>query len=179
MIALLAGLTGQIVQAQTLPEAMADGYVEFLRDRPEQVLEQVGQVILGYGRDGRIDTQGIEDMIAVRRASIRASALRRLLVADLDNDGTVTRREVGIVMPTLAATLRARLVMSQRQADANGDGTADARELRHWGEGIAARAVSESEAETLRRLMLLDENNDGWVDIHEAAEVIVRYRDGA
>ncbi len=179
MMALLAGLAGQVARGQALIEAVQDEFLEVLRDRPEQMLEQVGEVILGYGRDGRIDAAGIDDMIAVRRAAVRATALRRLGVADLDNDGDVTRREVGIVMPALTASLRARLVMSQRQADADGDGRASAQEMRGWAQAIARAALDARQADGLRRLMLLDQNGDGWVDIHEAAQVIDRYREGS
>jgi hypothetical protein len=157
---------------------LADAIVESLRERPEQGLEEISEVVLGFGRDGRIDAAGIEDMIAVRRASMRATALRRLLAADLDNDGALTRREIGAVMATLPATLRARLVMSHRQADIDKDGTVIASELRDWGEAVARKNVSETRAENWRRLMLLDIDEDGWLTIHEAAEVIARYRDG-
>lgn len=163
-------------RAQMLADVLAEEYYEQFRQKPNHYLEAAGNVILGYGTNGAIDAQGIENLISVRRSVSRAGIIRRLLVADLNNDAKVTRAEVGIVVPTLAASLRSRLVMIHRQADKDADGTVSAAELRSYGDVQARRSLSEREAEDYRRLMMLDSNGDGWVTLDEAQTMIDKFR---
>ncbi len=148
--------------------------LDLFRDRPDDFHDLASEAIIGYGQSGRIDSEGIARMIAVRRAASRSSHLRQLQVADLDNDGQVSRQEVGAVLPTLSARLRARLVHLHREADGDGNGVVDVHELRDWAEASARRSLSEKWAQDYRRVMLADLDRDGWVSLEEIAATMAR-----
>ncbi|MCA0870042.1 hypothetical protein LCL97_04365 [Seohaeicola saemankumensis] len=148
--------------------------LDLFRDRPDDFHDLASEAIIGHGQSGRIDSEGIARMIAVRRAASRSSHLRWLQVADLDNDAEVSRQEVGAVLPTLSARLRARLVHLQRDADGDGNGVVDAQELRDCAEASARRSLNEKWAQDYRWVMLADPDRDGWVSLEEIAATMAR-----
>ena len=89
----------------TLMQSLPDETIKKLRSKPAKFIETSADLIYGYGTDGGIDLGGIDNFIAVRRSAIRARAVAKLLEADLDNDGTVTLREVDILAATQAARI--------------------------------------------------------------------------
>jgi hypothetical protein len=164
--------------AQDLAETLGDEFTALLRERPDVFREAAEAVILGYGHDGAIDAAGIETMISVRRAALRASQGRRLLIADLDNDGQVARAEVGAVMPALSASQRPRLMALHRAADADGEGTVDAAELRAFIQIHAESGFDDDKAAEYRRVMLADLDGDGRVTLDEVDRVVEASRAG-
>ena len=56
------------------------------------------------------------------RARIRAREIRRLLRADLDDDGVVAEAEISVLIAAEAATARGRLYLAFRSADQAGGG---------------------------------------------------------
>jgi Ca2+-binding EF-hand superfamily protein len=166
------------VAAQDLGETLGDEFAALLRERPDAFRAAAEAAILGHGRDGAIDAAGIETMISVRRAALRASQGRRLLVADLDNDGQVTRAEVGAVVPALSASQRPRLVALHRGADADGDGTVEATELRDFIRIHAEHGFDDDKAAEYRRVMLADLDGDGRVTLDEVDRVVEASRAG-
>jgi len=181
----LVGLLGVIVAAvasplaaQGLEETLGDEIAAILKQRPDAFRQAAQEVITGYGQDGRIDAAGIERMVAIRRAALRASQSRRLLLADLDNDGTVSRAEVDAVLPTLSASLRPRLLDLHRRADTNGDANADPVELRAFAQAHAEAGFDEGKAAVYRRVMLADIDGDGWTTLDEVAHVVELSRTG-
>jgi len=179
---MLRGLCAVVVQfavalpviAGDLVTLVEDELVELLRDKPDAFYEAATEVIIGYGSGGRVNAQDIERMVALRRASLRAGNMRRLLVADLDNDGSVTRAEVGAVLPTLSASVRARLVHAHRKADADTDGLVTPPELRQVAQEQALKTAPDRSFLKYRYVMLADVNRDGWVTLEEVHEVITR-----
>lgn len=179
MVLVVVALWVSVAKSQTIEEALVDAFFEALRDKPESYLEQTATVILGYGRGGAIDEKGIETMIAIQRAKYRATAGRRLMVADLNNNGEVSRAEIGTLLPTYSSSMRARLVLIHRESDLDGNGIVTVAEQRALADAYALTKLSEDKAADLRRLMLLDANNDGWVTLDEAHELIEEFREGA
>ncbi len=141
--------------------------MNLLGSEPDRFYTLVSDTIIGYGQGGRIDGAGIEGMIAVQLAALRAGHFRRLNLADLDNDGIITRPEVGMVLPTLSARLRARLVRLHRAADVDADGMVTTDELRGFAEAEAVQAMGAAKIEELRRIMLIDLDRDGWATLDE------------
>ncbi|PCH67226.1 MAG: hypothetical protein COC12_11790 [Rhodobacteraceae bacterium] len=158
--------------AQGFEETLGDEITAILKERPDAFRKAAQEVIAGYGRDGRIDVAGIEQMVAIRRAALRATQSRRLLLADLDNDGTISRAEVGAVLPALSASQRPRLLELHRRADADGNGGVDPLELRDFAQDYAESGFDEAKAATYRRVMLADMDGDGWVTMDEVARVV-------
>lgn len=167
----LPGLVGPLA-AQGFEETLGDEITAILKERPDAFRRAAQEVIAGYGRDGRIDLAGIERMVAIRRAALRATQSRRLLLADLDNDGTISRAEVGAVLPALSASQRPRLLELHRRADTDGNGGVDPAELRAFAQGYAESGFDEAKAAIYRRVMLADMDGDGWVMLDEVARVV-------
>ncbi|MCL6284407.1 hypothetical protein M3P21_12810 [Ruegeria sp. 2012CJ41-6] len=159
------------VMAQDLAGFLEEELLNLLGTEPDKFYTVVTDAIIGYGQGGRIDRPGIEAMIAVRLGTLRAGHYRRLNLADLDNDGSVTRSEVGTVLPTLSAGLRARLVRLHRYADEDADGTVTTQELRGFAEAEAVSSMGAANIEELRRIMLIDLDRDGWATLDELSEL--------
>lgn len=144
---------------------LAPGLVERVRADPDRFLGDAAGLILGYGRDGRIDSAGIERFLMVQRAKARVAALRRLMLADLDADGAVTSEELAVVLAAEGAGPRGRLAMAHLRADADGDGTVSATELAVHGRTVAQ--VLPPALTDLRSLLAFDRDGDGAVGLSE------------
>ncbi|PSL22372.1 hypothetical protein [Shimia abyssi] len=86
------------LSAQEAVDDLLTAYFDALEGKSEEALEHASNAVLRFGQGGQIDADGIVAMIAIRRASVRASAMRRLLVADINNDGWVTIHEAAEVV---------------------------------------------------------------------------------
>ncbi len=162
LIVLLAGVRPMWAAPQTL---LAPGLAERVRADPDGFLEEAAGLILGYGRDGRIDAAGIERFLAVERAKRRVAAMRRLMLADLDGDGAITAEELSVLLAADGAGPRGRLAVAHLRADADGDGTVGAVEL-----AADARAAAQAlppGLTDLRTLLALDRDGDGALDLRE------------
>jgi hypothetical protein len=144
---------------------LAPGLVEQVRADPDGFLEDAAGLILGYGRDGRIDAAGIERFLTVERAKQRVAAKRRLMLADLDDDGAVTTEELSVLLAADGAGPRGRLAVAHLRADADGDGTVSAAELT-----AHARAAAQSlppGLTDLRTFLAFDRDGDAAVGLAE------------
>lgn len=150
--------------AEPLPAAL----VTLMRDDPARFLEGTADLIAGFGVAGRLTAAGVEDHVALARAAARASALRRMLAMDLDNDGAVTLAELQVTQRAASATMRGRLQRQFEAADRDGDGRVAVGEMRGDAEAAAARSLTEAEAGAMRGLILMDRDGDGAVTMAEA-----------
>ncbi|WP_176473926.1 hypothetical protein [Actibacterium ureilyticum] len=161
--------------SQSLPEEM----LKKIRKSPDRFMEDAAELILGFGLERGIDADGIEDAIMVLRARVRAREMRRMLLADLDNDGTVTRAEISVLIPTEAAGRRARVMLDHMWADLDQDGRLTFAELRAHADAVALEAFSEKEAERLRGFIQFDLDGNGRVALDEIDTVVRELRRGA
>lgn len=183
-LALLAGLAMGLAlglaQAQAQEEAKGRDPVEMARAKLERrvksdpmgVLEDAARAIVtatasGSGVEG-LDAAGVERLLALERAAIRARALGDWLAADLDNDGAISAAEAEAFLPLLAARPRAGAALAVMQADANGDGLADPAELRAAADRQALTRIDVQEAAALAALLTLDRDGDGVLTLAEA-----------
>jgi hypothetical protein len=143
-----------------------------MRKDPDRFRLMAEDVIAGFGGPNGLTPAGIEDHVALERAAARASAMRRLLAMDLDNDGTVTRDELAVTLRAASATARGRLERQFAAADVNVDSRIDSAEIRAEGQAAALRALTEAEASVLRALMTLDANQDGALEPQELRQAL-------
>lgn len=152
----------------SLPEAT----LKRLRTAPAKLVEDMTALILGFGDGERIDAAGIERFIAAERARSRAREIERLLQADLDDDGAVSRAEAAVVIATQSAGARARLHLAQRAADADGDGSADRDEITAAARARSLEDLSEADAENIRAAIWFDLDGDGYVTLAEVIAAV-------
>jgi hypothetical protein len=138
-----------------------------IKKNPDRYFVATSALIYGHGGPKGIDKAGIELALALKRADVRAAALRKLLLADLDFDGAIDREEMTKVAMAASATARGRLWQMHAVADADGDGRVVEGELSAWGLAQAMQRVSAvDEAETLA-VLGFDSDKDGWVSLTE------------
>lgn len=149
--------------------AVAEGLTAPMRSQivegPDQFEAYVASLILGYGSSKGINAQGLEDYLAVERAKLRVRELRRMMLADLDDDGAVTQQELFVVMSAQGATARGTLWQAHSAADTNTDGTVSQAEMQAQARVVAARQAAR-EAD-VRDLVQLDFDRDGYVSTLE------------
>ena len=157
------GLLAAPADAGAVPDAVAKRIVA----DPAAYLEGVAVLIAGYGAAGAIDRAGLDNVVALARASARAVALRRLQGADLNGDGAVTAVEIGVTKAASAAVTRGRLAVYFAKADGDGDGAVSAAELQAYAGAAALAAYDEARASQLRAVLGFDGNGDGRVTLDE------------
>lgn len=163
------------LRAEMTP-ALGDKVLKRLIEAPDRFEEEAAGIILGYGTAKGLDEQGIEAYLAVGRARIRVREMRRLLLADLDDDGSVTQAELAILVAAENARGRGRLWLAHGAADGNGDGVVSMTELRARAAMVAAKEQGIAEAEAARDLMKLDLDGNGRVtvaELHRAMKLLV------
>ncbi|MEM8654863.1 MAG: hypothetical protein AAGF36_08960 [Pseudomonadota bacterium] len=143
-----------------------------MRARPEAFVEEAAGLILGYGGPDGLSEADIETAIAAERARLRARELRRLLEADLNNDLSVTRAELGVLLAAASATMRGRLLVWHRGADVDGDGTASWPEVRRYADMRAGHGMGTDAATGMRAMMTFDLNGDGRVHLDEVLDAM-------
>jgi hypothetical protein len=157
-----------------MPAALAgvpDAMAKRLRRAPDDFVEDAASLILGYGRDGGIDRDGIGQFVAVERARARAGALRRMWEADLDADGSVTTVELGVLVAAAEARYRGRMLLTHEAADADADGTVTAVEMLAKANVMALDMFSAADEERVMAMLSLDLNGDGSLTLDEVREV--------
>jgi hypothetical protein len=132
---------------------------------PERFEAFVAGLILGYGTAQGITAQGIEDFLAVERAKRRVRELRRMLLADLDDDGSVTQGELFVVMSAQGANARGTLWQSHSAADTDVDGNVTTKEMQNHARKLADRSAA-ADAD-IRALLGLDFDQNGFVSTLE------------
>jgi len=160
--------------------AHADG-AEVLADaldrNPDRVLTLAQDVIAGFGGAEGLTAEGIADYIALERAAARASAMRKLIATDLDNDGMVSRDELGVATRAASADQRGRMLRQFTAADLDGSGQLDAAEIRAEGQVAALKALTEAEADLLGALLRLDGDGNGALRLDEVETALLRLKD--
>ena len=160
----LAGSAG----AQGLSEAV----LKRVQADPEPFLELAANLIHGFGGPGGIDAAGVGRFVALERAEARATALRRLAVADLDFDGRVTAEEMGVLASAASAKARGRLWALFETADADSDQVISANEAAVFGRTEAMRAFGPTDEAVARAVLTFDGNADGWVTLDEVKAAV-------
>lgn len=136
------------------------------------VLEDAGELILTYGREGQIDAAGIARAVAHQRASRRAREMGLLLAADLDDSGDISSDEIALHAGSYSPRGRVRRLMAHMRADADADGRVTLDELRAYAAVRALDLFDEERAAQWRDLLQCDSDGDGRVSLAEIAEVL-------
>lgn len=150
-----------------LPQALA----KRLQRAPDAFVEDAASLILGYGRDGGIDRDGIAQFVAVERARARAGALRWMWEADLNADGAVTGAELGVLVAAAEARYRGRMMLTHEAADGDADGTVSSQEMIAKANVMALDQYSAADEERVLGMLYLDLNADGRLTLDEVREV--------
>lgn len=154
-------------------DGLSEAVLRVVREDPAPFLQLASDLIHGFGSDQGIDAAGIDRFVALERAAARASALRRLQVADLDFDGAVTGPEMAVLAAAAAAKSRGRLWDVMEKADGNGDGTVSGNEMQLWARGEALRGFSAEKEALARGVLGFDGNADGRVTLDEVRAALV------
>jgi hypothetical protein len=160
----LAGAAG----AQGLSEAV----LKRVQADPEPFLDLAADLIHGFGGPEGIDDAGVGRFVALERAEVRASALRRLAVADLDFDGRVTADEQAVLAGAASAKARGRLWAMFETADGNADRVVSAEEAAAFGRAEAMRAFGPTDEAVARAVLTFDSNADGFVTLEEVKAAV-------
>lgn len=149
--------------AAELPKAVLNK----LQADPERFLDLAVNLIHGFGTGQGIDRAGVDRFVALERAAARASALRRLAVADLDFDGSVTRAEMEVLAAAASAKSRGRLWQLFERADGDADGTITAAETLGFGQVEALAGFGLTEEAAVRAILAFDADSNGRVTLEE------------
>ena len=155
-----------------LIKSMPEKRLKALRATPDGFLDDAATMIYAYGTDGRINAAGLEAYIMLRRSEARARSMAMFLTADLNNDGAISRDEAKLYASTLTARRRGDLQWGFDLADADADGSLNMDELRNHADGVAMKAMDESDAAGVRSLILFDLDGDGTVAIDEVVAAV-------
>lgn len=150
-----------------IAEALPAKMLKRMRANPERFLEDAAEMIYGCGGQAGIDRSGVDAVIALDRAEVRAREMQRFFAADLDNDGAVTRDELAVLASAAAAGERGRLIMAHDVADSDGDGSLSFEELRVMAQAAAMASVTEADAEAMRGVLAFDQDGNGMVGMDE------------
>lgn len=159
---------GLLVLALAQPAlAQETGLEKAMARDPDRFAARMTDLIAGFGGPDGLTAAGIEDHIALERATGRASALRRMLAMDLDADGALDGDELAVTQRAASAQGRGRLERQFRAADLDGDGRVDAAEMTADARAAGLRALGEEEATMLRALLSLDRDGNAALSVDE------------
>jgi hypothetical protein len=162
-----AGLMLMAVPGVAGPLALPDGLRAELDRAPRRFERAATALILGYGGPRGLDAAGVEAFLNVERARIRMRERRRLLLADLDDDGAVSAAELEVLARIEGVATRARLRESYARADQDGDGVVTQAELRQTVQAVIRAELSLEWEARLRAVLLFDADGDGFVTMVE------------
>lgn len=160
------------VDISRLMETVPERSIKELQRRPEKFIEDAAILIMGFGGEAGIDLAGINASINLDRAWVRAREMRRLMVADLDNDHSVTIAEIRVLIAAERAGKRGLLLLGFQTADQDGDDVVSQTEVQSHAQARAMAALTVEDAQRLRAFMAFDLNGDGLVQINEVARVV-------
>lgn len=176
IFALWIGLCGPVfaqnVDISRLMANLPERTIKEMQRKPERFVEDAAILIMGFGGEAGIDLDGIEQSIGLERAWVRAREMRRLMVADLDNDHTVTMGEIRVLIAAERAGKRGLLLLGFQAADLDGDAVVTQVELQSHAQARAMAAFSIEDATRLRAIMGFDLNGDGRVQIGEVSMAV-------
>ncbi len=153
-------------------QGLSDAVLKQVQADPAPFLTLAADLIHGFGGEKGIDRAGVDRFVALERAAARASALRRLAVADLDFDGAVTAAELAVLAAATSAKARGRLWALLEKADGNGDRVVSAAEAAGFGRAEAMRAFSPGDEAVARAVLTFDSDADGWVSLDEVRAAV-------
>lgn len=157
-----------VAGAQVMPESLA---AQVARD-PDGYLDDLAVLIAGYGRNGAIDGQGLQNFVAMERADARALAMRRLQGADLNGDGAIGGDEMRVKAAASASAARGRLILYFGKADLDRDDLVSVDELQAYANLVALQSVSDEKAANIFAVLGFDLNGDNRVTLDEAKAAI-------
>lgn len=175
---IVEGLTPQVAAAvQGLPGDMRKA----LRERPGNFTDTFAKPIILFGRAGSenwagVDLAGIETFIKLQRAQRRSWVLQRFHIADLNNDGAITQREIDVVLPTIDDHKQTSLVLGFHTGDVNGDGILAPIELRGLAQAGVTNADNLQREAGFRALMTFDLDRNGLLTLDEFLQVTAAFR---
>jgi hypothetical protein len=172
-------IVAQEVATTASPEGISEKMAKRMKTAPEAFLADAAGLILGYGAEGGIDSAGIDRAIAVDRAAARAAEMRRMMLADLDGDGTAGREEVAVLVQAASANSRGRILLAFEAADTDDDGTVTAPEMGARSADAGVKAVSVAKVAAMRGLMALDRDGNGLLSLDEVREGLKRAQEAA
>ncbi len=155
-----------------VPPVLPEPMLKRIKAAPDRFVDLAALLIHGFGTGGSIDAAEIERSIALDRAGARASALRRLLAADLDGDGAIAPAELAVAATAASATTRARLITTHARADADGDGSVGPDELAAHAAAESLSRVSEADAAMSRAVLACDQDGDRKVTMAEVRRAL-------
>ena len=167
VLAVMMGLAVPL-WAQDVSEAVLNK----VKSDPAPFLTLAANLIHGFGTERGIDGAGVDRFVALERAAARATALRRLQLADLDFDGAVTRAEMAVLTASVAAKSRGRLWALHEEADDDSDDTVSAAEMLTFGRAEAIRDFSAMDEALVRSVLTFDGNSDGYVSLDEVKSAV-------
>lgn len=167
ILALFCGLAGPAT-AQALPEPV----LKRLSADPGPFLDLAADLIHGFGTADGIDRAGVDRFVALERAEARASALRRLQLADLDFDGSVTAAEMQVLADAAAAKSRGRLWALMESADGDSNRVVSVAELAVYGQVQALLGFSAMEEAVARSILTFDSDANGRVTLEEVKTAV-------
>jgi Ca2+-binding EF-hand superfamily protein len=174
LVILMILMPGLALAEATLPEPL----VKKVQKNPEAFVDMASGLVAGFGGPGGLGADGIETYIAIERAKARASALRRMLAMDLDDDGAVSATELEVVIKAAGAMQRGRILRSHAAADLDGDGQVEAEEVKADAEAAALRSLTVAEADLARGLLLFDRDGDGRASLAEITAGVAALDEG-
>jgi Ca2+-binding EF-hand superfamily protein len=179
-----AALTPALSLAQSAPAAATpDDPAAALQKRmlraPDAFLSDAAELILGYGTAGAIDQAGIDKAIAVAQAGVRAREWRRLMLADLDGDGSAAPEEVAVLVQAASAASRGRLTLLFEGADTDRDGTVTRAEMESAAHAAVQRPPRPGREAMLSAMLTLDGNSDGQLTLEEVRTAITKAKEGS
>jgi hypothetical protein len=131
-------------------------------------------VIRGHGGQDGLSGEDIRNYVALTWAEARATALIRLMRADLDGNGAVGGDEAVVYQDSLSARSRARFGRDFEAADLNLDLHLSGDEVATFGASAAWAALNREDEAALAGLLGLDADGDGAVDLDELRTGLVR-----
>lgn len=158
----------------SLPKPVADRIIA----DPARFATRALDMIHAHGGASGLSAEDADRALALDRAFFRARALRPLLEADLDFDGTIAADEIAARAAVLGADGRARLMRTHMAADTDGDGSLSAAELRTGAEAAAQSGVSDREVAEARAILAFDLDGDGRTTAAEIATTTAALADG-
>lgn len=179
-----AALTPALSLAQSAPAPAApDDPAAALQKRmlraPDAFLSDAAELILGYGANGAIDQAGIDKAIAVAQAGVRAREWRRLMLADLDGDGSAAPEEVAVLVQAASAASRGRLTLLFEGADTDRDGTVTRAEMERAAQAAVQRPPRPGREAMLAAMLTLDGNGDGQLTLEEVRAALSKAKEGS
>jgi Ca2+-binding EF-hand superfamily protein len=147
----------------TLP----DPVIKKIQKNPTAFLDAASGIVAGFGGEEGLSKDGIDTFIAMERAKARASAMRRMLAMDLDDNGVVAKGELAAVMAAAGAMQRGKILQQHDTADQDRDGQVSAGEMKAAATAAALRSLTAAEADAARGLLQFDGDGNGLVTLDE------------